>query len=93
MVSLSHLYCFMALVEELHFGRAAERVGISQPSLSEQIRRLEYELGVILFERTSRRVSMTESGQLLATNLPAALTQLERVIEAVRAQARGGWEM
>lgn len=83
----------MALVEELHFGRAAERVGISQPSLSEQIRRLEYELGVILFERTSRRVSMTESGQLLATNLPAALTQLERVIEAVRAQARGGWEM
>ena len=62
-VELRELRIFLALVEELHFGRTAERLGVSQPTVSEAVRALEARLGGKLFERTSRRVLLTSLGQ------------------------------
>ncbi len=63
MFELSHLRCFVVLAEELHFGRAAERLHMTQPPLSRQIQVLERILGIDLFNRTSRRVSLTPAGE------------------------------
>ena len=78
---------------ELHFGRAAVRLGVSQPTLSRHVRRLEHELGVVLAHRTSRTVRLTDAGHELATALPGALRQLERTLDSARAAADGGWEI
>lgn len=76
---------FVAVAEELHFGRAAERLHIAQPSLSHQIRRLEQQLGVTLLERTSRRVELTPAGEALLTEGRRLLTQSQRVVRVTRA--------
>jgi DNA-binding transcriptional LysR family regulator len=78
---------FVAVAEELHFGRAAERLHIAQPSLSHQIRRLEHQLGVTLLDRTSRRVELTDAGRTLLTEGRRLLAQSERAARLVRSAA------
>src|SRR4029079_19700216 len=72
---------FLAVAQELHFGRAAARRYISQPSLSNQIHKLEHTLGTDLFVRTIRQVALTPAGRALLEEAPLALGALERAAE------------
>jgi DNA-binding transcriptional LysR family regulator len=76
---------FVAVAEELHFGRAAERLHIAQPSLSHQIRRLESQLGVTLLERNSRNVHLTEAGEALLREGRKTLSHAQHAIRTTRA--------
>ncbi|MGO9900720.1 MAG: LysR family transcriptional regulator [Solirubrobacteraceae bacterium] len=78
---------FVAVAQELHFGRAAERLHIAQPSLSQQIRRLESQLGVALLTRTSRRVELTTAGAALLRDGEQLLQQARRTVQTVRRTA------
>ena len=77
-MELRHFRYLIAVAEELNFGRAAERLNMSQPPLSHQIRLLEEELGVKLFERTKRRVQLTEAGIRLGEEARNVLEQVDR---------------
>ncbi len=79
-VELRELRIFLALAEELHFGRTAERLHISQPGVSEAVRSLEARIGARLVERTSRRVSLTLTGEELRSNLIPALAAVDRAL-------------
>jgi DNA-binding transcriptional LysR family regulator len=80
---------FVAVAEELHFGRAARRLHITQPSLSRAIRELERTLGADLLTRTKRSVRLTEAGRALLHAAPHALEEVERACELARRVARG----
>ncbi len=80
---------FVAVAEELHFGRAAQRLGMAQPPLSRAIRQLERRLGVPLFERTSRSVALTGAGSVLLREGRAALDAVEAAGRRTRRAATG----
>jgi DNA-binding transcriptional LysR family regulator len=88
-MELRHLRYFVAVAEELHFARAAERLHIEQSPLSRAIRELEEELGAQLFVRTSRSTRLTLAGKLLMENAPRVLLALDQARESVRAAANG----
>ena len=77
-MELRQLQYFLAVAETLHFGRAAERLGMTQPPLSQQIQALERDMKVQLFERTNRRVALTAAGETLLKNASLILQQVER---------------
>lgn len=88
-IELRHFRYFIAVAEELHFGRAAARLNIVQPALTAQIKSLESMFGIELLERTKRRVELTEAGREFLRESYATLAQVGTAVETVRDFARG----
>ena len=89
-VDLRQLRYFVAVAEELHFGRAAERLQMSQSPLSRAIRELERELGVVLFVRTTRHVELTPAGTALLDRSRRALAEIDAAVDEARRAAKSG---
>jgi DNA-binding transcriptional LysR family regulator len=88
-VELRQIRSFLSIAETLHFGRTAELIHISQPALSLQIRALEEEVGVRLFERNRRRTTLTAAGVAFRNDAAVALSQLDRAVHKARLAAIG----
>jgi DNA-binding transcriptional LysR family regulator len=88
-MELRHLRCFMAVAEELHFARAAERLHIEQSPLSRAIKELEEDLGVQLFVRTTRSTRLTRAGRMFFEHVPRVFASLKRACDSVEAAANG----
>lgn len=88
-MELKRLQYFVAVAEELSFSRAARKLHMSQPPLSSQIKQLETELGVLLFERTSRGVRVTEAGELLLEEARRIFVQMDQTVRVVRRVGHG----
>jgi DNA-binding transcriptional LysR family regulator len=88
-LGLRHLRCFVVLAEELHFARAAERLHLSQPALSQTLKQLEQGTGLHLLERTTRRVALTPDGAALRDDALRVLHEFDALIERAHATAAG----
>jgi len=91
-MELRHLRCFLAVAQELHFARAAEKLHIEQSPLSRAIKELEEELEIRLFDRNTRSTRLTRAGQVFMDHVPrvfAALTQARDSVRAVSAGYQG----
>jgi DNA-binding transcriptional LysR family regulator len=89
MIEIRHLRYFVAVAEELNFRRAAERLFMAQPPLSQQIRDLEEELGVLLFDRTHRQVRLTVAGQVFLEDAYQLLAQVDRAKVRAKRASKG----
>ncbi|MEQ9946387.1 LysR family transcriptional regulator [Pectobacterium aroidearum] len=88
-MELRHLRCFLAVAEELHFARAAERLHIEQSPLSRAIKELEEDLGVPLFIRTTRSTRLTHAGKMFLEHVPRVFASLQQAQDSVKAAANG----
>src|SRR5579883_480952 len=88
-MELRHLRYFVAIAEELHFGRAAKRLSIVQPSLSQQIVQLEEELGFPLLRRTKRSVELTDAGKVFLVEARGILAQVQNAKRVAQRAYRG----
>lgn len=88
-MELRHLRCFLAVAEELHFARAAERLHIEQSPLSRAIKELEDDLGVMLFARTTRSTRLTRAGQLFLEHVRRVFAALQQARDSVTTAANG----
>lgn len=88
-MELRHLRCFLAVAEELHFGRAAERLHIDQSPLSRTIKELEEELGTHLLVRTTRSTQLTRAGRLFLEHVPRIFVALDQARDSVKSAANG----
>jgi DNA-binding transcriptional LysR family regulator len=89
MLNVTELNCFVAAAEEVHFGRAAARLNMTQPTLSRQIDALEHTLGVKMFERANRRVTLTTAGRIFLPEAKRILVQIENATNLARRNWRG----
>ena len=88
-MDVRHLRCFVAVAEELHFGRAAARLHVAQPAVSQTIRSLENELGLALFDRANRRVTLTEAGRVLLDEARSTLSRFDDLVAVMGRVGRG----